>query len=39
MGDFLTLIKNIHEDKEQFSDLVIKMNPLIKKYLRILYKD
>lgn len=39
MGDFLTLIKNIHEDKEQFSDLVIKMNPLIKKYMRILYKD
>lgn len=39
MGDFLTLIKNIHGDKEQFSNLVIKMNPLIKKYMRILYKD
>ncbi len=39
MGDFLTLIKNIHKDKEQFSNLVIKMNPLINKYVRILYKD
>lgn len=39
MGDFLNLIKNIHKDKEQFYNLVIKMNPLINKYMRILYKD
>ena len=39
MGDFLNLIENIHQDKEQFSKLVITMNPLINKYTRILYKD
>ena len=35
MGDFLNLIENIHQDKEQFSKLVITMNPLINKYTRM----
>lgn len=39
MGDFLNLIENIQKDKERFSELVNKMDPLICKYMRILYKD
>lgn len=39
MGDFGNLIENIHRNKEQFSELIEKMNPLINKYVRILYKD
>lgn len=38
MGDFLNLIENIQKDKERFSELVNKMDPLICKYMRILYK-
>lgn len=39
MGDFLILIENICKDKEKFIELVMKMNPLISKYTKILYKD
>lgn len=39
MGDLLELIKEIREDKEKFVHLVDKMNPLIKKYIRLLYMD
>lgn len=39
MGDFVVLIKNIHDDKEQFQQLVKRMEPLINKYIKLLYKD
>lgn len=39
MGDFVVLIKNIHDDKEQFQQLVERMEPIINKYIKLLYKD
>jgi len=39
MGEFSLLLQEISKDKEKFYLLVEKMNPLIKKYTRLLYKD
>lgn len=39
MGEIISLIQKIHTDKEAFKELVDKMEPLIKKYMRLLYKD
>lgn len=39
MGDIISLIQKIRTDKEAFKELVDKMEPLIKKYTRLLYKD
>ena len=39
MGEFVTLIQAIKNDKEKFEELLIKMEPLINKYVRLLYKE
>lgn len=39
MGEFSILIQAIKADKNKFHLLLEKMNPLIKKYLYLLYKD
>lgn len=39
MGDFINIIQKIQSDKNYFIELVEKMNPLINKYMRLLYKD
>lgn len=39
MGEIISLIQKIQTDKATFNDLVEKMEPLIKKYTRLLYKD
>lgn len=39
MGEILSLIQRIQTDKDAFQELVDKMEPLIKKYIRMLYKD
>lgn len=39
MGEIISLIQRMHIDKDAFKELVDKMEPLIKKYTRLLYKD
>ncbi len=39
MGEITSIIQKIHINKNEFKELVEKMNPLIKKYVRLLYKD
>lgn len=39
MGELSLLIQMIREDKSEFGKLIDKMNPLISKYRRLLYKD
>lgn len=39
MGEIVSLFQKIRTDKEAFKELVDKMEPLIKKYIRLLYKD
>ncbi|MDE5698634.1 MAG: hypothetical protein K2I96_14700 [Lachnospiraceae bacterium] len=39
MGEIMSLIQKIQTDKDVFKELVDKMEPLIKKYMRMLYKD
>ena len=39
MGEFVTLIKDIKKDKNKFVYLIRKMDPLINKYVLLLYKD
>lgn len=39
MGEWGRLLIDVREDKEKFYLLVDKMNPLIKKYTRLLYRD
>lgn len=39
MGEFVSLISAVKRDKEQFYLLLDKLNPLINKYVRLLYKD
>lgn len=39
MGEIVSLFQKIRTDKETFKELVDKMEPLIKKYIRLLYKD
>lgn len=39
MGEFLTIIKAVKKDKNKFYLLMNKMEPLINKYVRLLYKD
>ncbi|OUQ15267.1 RNA polymerase sigma factor [Lachnoclostridium sp. An138] len=39
MGEFVSLIQAIKNDKEKFEELLIKMEPLINKYVRLLYKE
>lgn len=39
MGEITSIIQKIHINKDEFKELVEKMDPLIKKYVRLLYKD
>lgn len=39
MGEFMELISMVKRDKDKFNLLVDKMEPLISKYVRLLYKD
>ena len=39
MGEVVFLIKKIHADRNSFEDLVKRKDPLINKYIRLLYKD
>lgn len=39
MGEFLSIISEIKRDKNKFCLLINKMEPLINKYVRLLYKD
>lgn len=39
MGEITLLIRKIHIDKNAFQELVDRMEPLIKKNIRLLYKD
>lgn len=39
MGEFLSIISEIKRDKNKFYLLINKMEPLINKYVRLLYKD
>lgn len=40
MGEIAKILTNIREgDKEQFADLLVRFEPLIKKYIKHLYKD
>lgn len=39
MGEITALIQKIHIDKNAFGELVNKMEPLIEKYTRLLFKD
>lgn len=39
MGEIILLIQKIHTDKDAFKELVDIMEPSIKKYTRLLYKD
>lgn len=39
MGELSILLKQIKEDKDSFSQLLERMEPLINKYTRLLYKD
>lgn len=39
MGEITSLIQKIQTDKDAFEELINKMEPLIKKYVRLLYKD
>ncbi len=38
MEELTNLVKRIHEDKELMAELIDKFNPLINKYIRILYR-
>lgn len=39
MGEWSKLVQDIKHDKDNFVKLVEKMNPLINKYVKLLYKD
>lgn len=39
MGEITSIIQKIHIDENAFEELVKRMEPLIKKYVRLLYKD
>ena len=39
MGEWSKLVQDIKHNKDTFVELVEKMNPLINKYVRLLYKD
>ncbi|MCI9220979.1 MAG: sigma-70 family RNA polymerase sigma factor [Lachnospiraceae bacterium] len=39
MGEWSKLVQDIKHNKDAFVELVEKMNPLINKYVRLLYKD
>lgn len=39
MGEIMSLIQEVQIDKNAFDRLANKMEPLIKKYMRLLYKD
>lgn len=39
MGEIMSLLQEIQIDKNAFNKLADKMEPLIKKYMRLLYKD
>ena len=39
MGEIMSIIQEIQTDKNTFTKLAVKMEPLIKKYVRLLYKD
>ncbi len=39
MGEWCELLKNIKSNKDSFSKLLDNMNPLISKYVRLLYKN
>lgn len=39
MGEFVLLIKAVKNDKNKFNSVIEKMNPLIEKYVRLLYRD
>lgn len=39
MGEIISLIQKIQADKDAFKELADKMEPLIKKYTRLLYKN
>ena len=36
MGEITSIIQKIHINKDEFKELVEKMDPLIKKYVRLL---
>lgn len=39
MGEWCELLQNIKSNKDYFSKLIDNMNPLISKYVRLLYKN
>lgn len=39
MGEFVDLINNVKQDKNMFNLIIDKMEPLINKYVYLLYKD
>ncbi len=39
MGEFMELISDVKKDKNKFDLVINKMEPLINKYVRLLYKD